>query len=89
MTVTVKLTKPIRHDDKELTELTFREPTVGDLIAGETVAGNSKTGQVAATLAAMADIPYPVFKTISAGDFMRIDRATKDLVGNADAAGTN
>lgn len=89
MTVSVKLTKPIQHDGKEITELTFHEPTVGDLIAGEVVGGASKMAQVAATLAAMADIPYPVFKTISAGDFTRIDRATKDLVGNGDAAGTN
>lgn len=84
---TVPLTKPITHGDKKITELTFREPTLGDLIAGETVGGASKTGQVAATLAAMADIPYPVFKTISARDFMRIDKATEGLVGNGDADG--
>ncbi|PWK66943.1 phage tail assembly protein [Aminobacter sp. AP02] len=85
---TVTLSKPISHGDKEITSLTFHEPTVGDLIAGETVGGASKTGQVAATLAAMADIPYPVFKTISARDFIRIDRDTKDLVGNVEQDGT-
>lgn len=81
---TVKLLKSITHGDKEITELTFREPTLGDLIAGEVVGGNSKTAQVAATLAAMADIPYPVFKSITAKDFMRIDKATEGLVGNGE-----
>lgn len=81
---TVKLSKSITHDGKEITELTFREPTLGDLIAGEVVGANSKTAQVAATLAAMADITLPVFKTITAKDFAKINAATAHLVGNGE-----
>ncbi|TPK15158.1 phage tail assembly protein [Mesorhizobium sp. B2-5-9] len=91
--ITIQLTKPITHGegDKAVTykELTFREAVLGDLIAGEAVAGGSETGRVAATLAAMADVPYPVFKKMSARDFVRINEATAGLVGNGEADGTN
>ena len=86
---TVKLSKPIKVGDKEVSEITLREPTLGDLIAGETVGGTSQTAKVAATLAAMADIPYSAFKTISARDFVKINEAAEPFMGNGEAAGTS
>lgn len=85
----IKLSKPIKVGEKEISEITLREPTLGDLIAGEAVGGASQTAKVAATLASMADIPFPAFKTITARDFMRINEAAEPLMGNGEAAGTN
>lgn len=86
---TIKLSKPITVGEKEVSEITLREPTLGDLIAGEAVGGAGETARVAATLASMAGIPFPVFKTISARDFLRINTAAEPLLGNGEAAGTN
>ncbi|KIQ02244.1 hypothetical protein RU07_12425 [Agrobacterium tumefaciens] len=79
-TVTVTLAKPITHDDKTISELTFREPTVGDLIIGDQFTG--KLTQMTALLASICDITLPAFKKIGAKDFQKIVDATAGLLGN-------
>lgn len=93
--VTVKLSKPLSYKDGagenattvELTELTFREANVGDLIAGETVGRGGQTAQIAATLASMADLPFHVFRTLRARDFVACNEAAAPLLGNEPTPG--
>ena len=79
--VTVKLSKAIGVlGEKEITELTFREPTVGDLIVADQVKGG--LAKTAAVLASMCDVSLPVFKSIGTKDFQKIVAATEGLLGN-------
>jgi len=83
MSVVVPLKTPIQINGVDVNELTFKEPDIGDLIAGEMVGKTQgPTAQVAATLASMAGVTYQEFKTIKAKDFMAIDKATTALMGN-------
>lgn len=77
---TVKLSSPIQNGEQEITELNFRELTVGDLVAADAVEGD--LGRIAAALALSADVPLPVFKTIKAKDLKAIMDANPDIVGN-------
>ncbi|MGE0280826.1 MAG: phage tail assembly protein [Rhizobiaceae bacterium] len=85
MSVTVPLKNPIKigKEGKEVSELTFREADVGDLIAGEVAAKmGGQIAQVAATLASMAGITYPEMRQVKAKDFAAISAATSALLGN-------
>lgn len=77
---TFKLTKSIKDGDTEITELTFRELSVGDLITADAVEGD--LARIVAALALSADVPLLVFKTIAAKDLTGIMEANADLVGN-------
>ena len=77
---TFKLTKSIKDGDTEITELTFRELSVGDLITADAVEGD--LARIVAALALSANVPLPVFKTISANDLPGIIEANAELVGN-------
>lgn len=85
----VTLKNPITVGKAEVSELTFREAEVGDLIAGEMVGKTAgQVAQVAATLASMCGITYPEFKAIKARDFAAISEATADLLaGESPTAG--
>ncbi|TBN10876.1 phage tail assembly protein [Agrobacterium cavarae] len=80
-TVTVSLSKSVMHGDQTFTELTFREPTVGDLILGDQI-GTGQLARMSAILASISDIPLPAFKKIGAKDFSKIVDATSELLGN-------
>jgi hypothetical protein len=80
-TIRVTLSKPIKVEDKEVTELTFREPEVGDLVASEGIS-SGVMGQTVATLAQMADVPLASFRKIKARDLNKIISATSGLLGN-------
>lgn len=80
--ISVTLSKPLTIEGKEVTELLLREPTLGDLITAETVGKDNNLAKVAATLAAMADIPLPVFHSLSARDFARVNEVAAPLLGN-------
>lgn len=80
--ITVTLSKPLTIEGKEVTELFLREPTLGDLITAETVGKDNNLAKVAATLAAMADIPLPVFHSLSARDFAKVNEVAAPLLGN-------
>ncbi|MGC4389619.1 phage tail assembly protein [Agrobacterium sp. M50-1] len=79
-TVTVALAKPVTNGDTTISELTFREPTVGDLIIGDQMTG--QLSKMTAILASISDTPLPAFKKISANDFSKIVTATAGLLGN-------
>lgn len=84
--VTVKLAKPIEHDGKTISELTFREPQVGDMMAADAVKGDFS--RLAAVLALCCGLPLPVFKRVSARDMATIMQSTAALVGNELAGST-
>lgn len=79
--VTVALSRPVHHDDKELSSLTFGPATVGDLIEGDGIAGD--TARLATILASMAGVPVAVFRKVTAKDYNAIIEKTGDLWGNA------
>ncbi|OJH51630.1 hypothetical protein ATN81_28135 [Agrobacterium pusense] len=79
-TVTVALAKPVTNGETTITELTFREPTVGDLIIGDQMTG--QLSKMTAILASISDTPLPAFKRIGAKDFSKIVDATAGLLGN-------
>lgn len=87
--ITVTLSKPIAVEGKEVTELSLREPTLGDLITAETVGKGNELAKVAATLAAMADIPLPAFHSLSARDFAKINEVAAPLLGTGEQDGTS
>ena len=65
----LKLSKPVRLGDHEYTELSLREPTVGEneqaLKAGDGVAPNIRL------LSLVASIPEAAVRQMSRGDFLR------------------
>lgn len=80
--INVLLSRPLQTKAGEVTSLTFRDPEMGDLIAGEAVGNGNQTATVLATLASMAGITYPEAKKIAPRDFLRINEATAHLLGN-------
>lgn len=78
--VSVSLTTPVTHGEDTISALTFREPTVGDLIIGDQFPG--QLAKMTAILASISDTPLPAFKKIGAKDFSKIVTATSGLLGN-------
>ena len=82
--IVVQLSKPVVHGKQTYTEIVFaREAEVGDLIAADTQDG--EFGKMAAAFASIAEIPFPAFKKIKAGDMQKIMNEAGHLVGNAPA----
>jgi Phage tail assembly chaperone proteins, E, or 41 or 14 len=78
--VTVPLLKPIQSGDKTITELTFREAEVGDLI--DAAACTTEMERIATVMAAASDTPLAVFRKIKARDLKNIMAKVGSLVGN-------
>ncbi len=78
--VNVKLAKPVEHDGKTYSELTFREPEVGDLLTADS--SSPGIGQMVTLLALISDVPLPAFKKIKSNDFKIIAAKTNQLLGN-------
>jgi hypothetical protein len=83
---TYALSKPVEHNGKTYSELTFREAEVGDLMASSLF--KDDLSQTIAVLASISDVPIPAFKKIKARDLQGILAATTDLLGNAPSATT-
>ncbi|MBD8556914.1 phage tail assembly protein [Rhizobium sp. CFBP 8762] len=77
--ITVKLSKPIEHADKQYDELTFEEATAGDLAVVDSVSG--ETTRMLAILASMSGVPLQVIKKIKARDLTRIIKEVEPLMG--------
>lgn len=78
--VTCQLARPIEHDGKTISSLTFREATLGDMILADSATGEMAKAAIA--LAAMAGVPYDVIKKIGARDANVIMKSVADLMGN-------
>ena len=89
MTNDIKYTlrTPVNHDGMTLSEVTFREPTLGDLIAVEEL-GVGDTAQLGHLMARMAGIPFEVFCRISSRDAQAMKKLTDKAFGE-DAAGND
>lgn len=80
LVTTVTLSKPVEHNGKTYSELTFREAEVGDLMVGGMF--KDHLSQTVAVLASISDTPLPAFKKIKAKDLAAIMAATAELMGN-------
>ena len=85
-TKTVKLSAPIEVNGQQVSELTFREATVGDMMAAAMF--KDDTSQTMAVLASISDVPLPAFKKIKVRDLKQIMAEVGDLMGNEAAAKT-
>ncbi len=83
--VTVRLSRPIQAHGEEVTELTLREPTIGDLDGVQvTVSGDGCTvdlGAVARIAAGMAGVPPSAARTISIRDLPALTGPVFDFLG--------
>lgn len=82
-TVTVKLSTPVTAGGKLVRELTFREPTVDDMLTAEAVGGGELRATVA-MLASMAGVEMEVMKAVTRKDFQRIVSATAPLLSDGE-----
>lgn len=71
-TRTFKLSKPLRHDGKTWSEITLREPNVGDVIAAESFQKQSE--QTVAIFASMSGVPIGAIRSMTLRDFRVIER---------------
>ncbi len=79
-TISYTLKKPVDHEGKTYSDLTFREVEAGDFMAAEKFDGQmSKTIVI---LALMAEVPLPAFKRIKGRDLNLIIDKTKGFLGN-------
>lgn len=86
MTKTVNLSAPVEHNGTTYSVLTFREATVGDMMAAAMF--KDDTSQTMAVLASISDVPLPAFKKIKVRDLKQIMAEVGDLMGNETAATT-
>lgn len=82
-TKTIQLKKPIEHNGTTYTELTFREPTTGDIATAERVGGGGFEHALA-IVAAITDVPLPAIKKIPMREFRHIDREVTALLGESE-----
>ena len=80
---TVKLSTPVTHEQKVYRELTFREPTVDDMLTAEAVGGGELRATVA-MLASMAGVEMEVMKAVTRKDFQRIVKVTAPLLSDGE-----
>lgn len=78
--VVVTLKKPVIHGETTYTELSFREATVGDMMAADHF--TAEFSRLMAVLASISGMSLPAFKEIGAPDLKVIMAKTKHLVGN-------
>lgn len=77
---TITLTKPLVHNDMTITDVTVREPVLGDMLAADAVQGEAT--KQAAIYASITGVPLPAFKRLSPKDYMAIIDAADALAGN-------
>jgi hypothetical protein len=77
---TIKLSKPIEHNGAKITEVTVREPVLGDMLVADAVTGEAT--KQAAIYASICGVPLVALKQLSPGDYMKIVEAADALAGN-------
>lgn len=70
---TISLSKPVEHAGVTYSEITFDEPTVGDLAAADLVKGD--THKMLAILSSMSGVPLLALKKIKAKEFAKLSAA--------------
>lgn len=74
------LTYPIEHEGKTYTTFSFRELTMGDMVASEKI--NGGLAQTAFMLSRSADVPEAVILKMRATDLKRLENLVDRLLGN-------
>ena len=80
--IKVTLKKPVEHNGTTYTDLTFREPNVGELVVADGF--DTQMGKMVAILSAVSEMPLPAFKKIAGSDFKVIVAKTQDILGNGE-----
>ncbi|MBI1620801.1 phage tail assembly protein [Aquamicrobium zhengzhouense] len=78
---TIKLSKPVEHAGTTYSEISVREPEMGDFMAADLVTGDQT--KEAAIYASIAGIPLPAMKKLRPLDYKAIVVAADKLAGNA------
>lgn len=78
--VTVKLLAPIQNGEQTISELTFREAEVGDLI--DVADCSNEMERIGKMIALVTDTPLPAIRKIKARDLKNIMSQVGALVGN-------
>jgi hypothetical protein len=81
----ITLRTPIRDGDRVITELTFTEPAVGDLMALDEYPGDF--AKSIATIAVMTGLPMAACKQIRASDMLRIAPVIEKVMGRIPTTG--
>lgn len=78
-TMTFKLAVPLKYEGKVFSEITLREPEVGDVISAEKFSGQAE--QTVALFAAMSGLPIGAIRSMKIRDFRRIERWAAPFIG--------
>lgn len=81
--VKLKLKNPIDHEGETISELSFKEITLGDLIAAEAIGGGDRA-QTASLIASSTGVPIPAIKKLSATDTRAVLAAAAPFLGMAE-----
>ena len=78
--VKVALLSPIQNGDQSISELTFREAEVGDLI--DVAECTNEMERIGKMMALVTDTPLAVIRKIKARDLKNIMKQVGNLMGN-------
>jgi hypothetical protein len=86
-TARVKLVRPIRVEERMITEVAIRRPKVRDLRAMEKLRepGSTELDQGIAMAAALCDLPLEAMDELDAGDFAAISEVLGGFLPKASA----
>lgn len=78
---TIKLSKPVEHAGTTYSEVTVREPVLGDMLMADAVQGEAT--KQAAIYASITGVPLLAFRQLRPADYAAIIEAADGLAGNA------
>ena len=77
--ITIRLSYPVTHDGKSISELTLRRPTVADQLAS-VEGGGGVAGIELRMVSMLSGVPVDALHAMDFGDYMKIQAALRDLV---------
>jgi hypothetical protein len=77
--ITIRLSYPVTHDGKSISELTLRRPTVADQLAS-VEGGGGVAGIELRMVSILSGVPVEALHGMDFGDYMKIQAALRDLV---------
>ena len=77
--ITIRLSYPVTHDGKSISELTLRRPTVADQLAS-VEGGGGVAGIELRMVSILSGVPVDALHAMDFGDYMKIQTALRDLV---------
>ena len=77
--ITIRLSYPVTHDGKSISELTLRRPTVADQLAS-VEGGGGVAGVELRMVSLLSGVPVDALHAMDFGDYMKNQGALRDLV---------